>query len=240
MILAKALGALWLVFLLTCVALFVPAGTLSWTAGWIFLLLFFGWMTVLALWLSRHDPGLLMERLSLLKADQPVWDRIWVLLCYALSLAWLVLISLDARRWHRLQAPLWLQLLGALLLLCALTMIVATMRTNRFLSPLVRLQSERGHTLVSDGPYASVRHPLYSGACLFYLGVPLFLGSWEGFACAPLFMGLLYLRAVLEERLLCRALPGYEQYMQEVPRRFLPRFSSRRQRHTSLADGKDR
>ena len=163
-----------------------------------------------------------------------------MLLCYALSLAWLVLISLDARRWHRWQTPLWLHLLGALLLLCALTMIVATMRTNRFLSPLVRLQGERGHTLVSDGPYAYVRHPLYSGACLFYLGVPLFLGSWEGFACAPLFMGLLYLRAVLEERLLSHVLPGYEQYLTEVRRRFLPRFSSRRQRPPSLADGKDR
>jgi len=74
-ILAKALIAELLVFVLAAMALFVPAGTLLWYPGWIFLIAFFGFMATLATYLSKHDPGLLAERIVLVKVDEPAWDK---------------------------------------------------------------------------------------------------------------------------------------------------------------------
>jgi protein-S-isoprenylcysteine O-methyltransferase Ste14 len=214
-------GAIWL---LTALLLFFSAGRLSWPAGWIFFSLFFGFVLFLSLYLLRTNASLLNERLALLRRGQPVWDQIWVLCFYLLSLAWLSLMPLDAVRWQWSQIPLWAASVGLVLLLCALAGIFVTIRENRYLSPLVRLQFERGHTLVSTGPYAHLRHPLYTSAFLFYAGVPLLLGSWLGFACTPIFIGLLIMRAVLEERMLRHTLPGYDTYMKQVTRRFVPRI----------------
>jgi len=212
------------VWLFAALVLFLPAGTLAWPAGWIFFVIFFGFVLLLSCWLLLKNPSLLEERLTLLRRDQPFWDQLFLLCFYLLSSFWLALMPLDAVRFNFSRMPVFLQVIGVLLLLCTLGGIFVTIRENRYLSPLVRLQVERGHTLVSTGPYAYLRHPLYASAFLFYAGVPLLLGSWLGFACAPIFIGLLILRAVLEERMLRHTLPGYDAYMKRVTRRFIPRI----------------
>jgi protein-S-isoprenylcysteine O-methyltransferase Ste14 len=210
------------VWLLAILALFLFAGTPSWPAGWIFLILFFGFVFGLSLWLLKHNPALLAERLVIIRQDQPAWDRMWVLCFYLLSLTWLSLMPLDAVRWHWSNMPAFFQVLGLFLLFCSLLGIFLTIRENHYLSPLVRLQRERGHTLISTGPYAHLRHPLYSSAFLFYTGTSLLLGSWWGLGCAPVFIGLMVWRAVQEERFLRHGLPGYHVYMIKVKRRFIP------------------
>ena len=97
-----------------------------------------------------------------------------------------------------------------------------TFRENSFLSPAVRIQTERAQTVVSTGPYAYVRHPMYAGFVLFTLGTTLLLGSWYGLLGGLLLIGMVARRAVLEERALQEELEGYSAYMTRVRYRFVP------------------
>jgi protein-S-isoprenylcysteine O-methyltransferase Ste14 len=212
------------VWLLSILALFGPAGTLAWCPGWIFFASFFGFVFWLSIWLTRHDPDLLNARLAILKADQPGWDRVWVLSFYVLSLVWFALMPVDAVRCRWSHMPGWIIGFGLVLLMSALVGIFLTIRANRFLSPVVHLQHARGQVVISSGPYGLVRHPLYSSASLFYLSVPLVLGSWFGLITAPVFIVLMAGRAIGEEKLLSQGLPGYRTYAKQVPWRFVPKL----------------
>jgi protein-S-isoprenylcysteine O-methyltransferase Ste14 len=218
LLVAQSIG----LFLALALALFAPAGTLAWPVGWLYLVLFFGFFLGVNAWLSRHNPGLLEERSRLSRGDQKGWDKTLFPLLLALVFAWLMFISVDAGRFHWSPEPLWLQVVGAVVLLCSFYLFFLTFRENSYLSTVVRLQSERGHCVISTGPYHYVRHPMYAGFLLFMTGTPLFLGSWYGALLGLAFMLMLARRAVLEERTLQAALPGYAAYMAQVAYRFVP------------------
>ena len=131
------------------------------------------------------------------------------LLLYNLFLfAWMVLMPLDAVRFHWSQVPLVLQVVGAMALVGSFLLISLTFRENSFLSPTVRIQEERGQTVISTGPYHYVRHPMYAGGLLLFLGTPLLLGSWYGLLLVLVMIPGGAVRAVLEERVLREELPG--------------------------------
>ena len=115
-----------------------------------------------------------------------------------------------------------LQVLGALAILVSIVAIRAVFRANSFAAPVVKIQAERGHKVSDSGPYAYVRHPMYAWAIPFLVGTPLLLGSWFGFACVPVLIVGLAVRAVLEERVLCAQLDGYGEYAARVRYRFVP------------------
>jgi protein-S-isoprenylcysteine O-methyltransferase Ste14 len=96
------------------------------------------------------------------------------------------------------------------------------MHENSFAAPVVKVQRERGHHVISSGPYAWVRHPMYSGGILFCVGIPLLLGSWWGLVISPVFAVLFAVRAGIEERELIAGLPGYGDYATRVRYRLLP------------------
>jgi protein-S-isoprenylcysteine O-methyltransferase Ste14 len=218
----KAKALLWqaITFLVMGLALFVPAGTASWFAAWAYLILFFVYGASLTLWLLRHDPGLLEERMGV--RPQKAWDKVFIAVLFVVFLVWLVLMPLDAVRfqWSRMAA--WLQVVGAIVLLFSYYIFYLTDRENPYLSGVVRVQKDRGQTVVSTGPYRHVRHPMYAGGFLYFLGTALFLGSWYGVLFGPVFAGMLAVRAVLEERLLREQLKGYDAYMARVKYRFIP------------------
>lgn len=218
----KALGFLVVSFLLMAAALFLAAGTLIWLAGWIWLILLHGWMLVGIVLLLKYNPGLLQERLSASQPNQKAWDKVFLLLFYLLLLAWLVLMPLDAVRFHWSQVPLLLQVFGALALVGSFPLMFLTFRENSFLSSTVRIQQERGQTVVSTGPYHYVRHPLYASGILLFLGTSLLLGSWYGLLLALAMIPIVAVRAVLEERALREELPGYDAYMAQVKYRLIP------------------
>jgi protein-S-isoprenylcysteine O-methyltransferase Ste14 len=202
--------------------LFVPAGTLHWPAAWVFL----GTIAVLGigcgLWLAKTDPALLAERMRpIMQSDQPAADKKFMLAFGLVALIWFLAIGLD-RRYHASNVPLALQALGWAMLLLSTGFIMWVMRENSFAAPVVKLQTERGHRVVSRGPYAWVRHPMYSGTLLFFLGAPLLLGSWWGVALSPLFAILFAVRAGIEERALIAGLPGYADYTTRVRYRLVP------------------
>jgi protein-S-isoprenylcysteine O-methyltransferase Ste14 len=202
--------------------LFVSAGTLHWPAAWVFL----GTNAILGLgcglWLAKTDPALLAERMRPTMQDgQPAADKKFMLAFGFAALIWLVTIGLD-RRLHGSDVPLSLQALGLAMLLLCTGFIMWVLRENSFAAPVVKVQAERGHHVVSTGPYAFVRHPMYSGIVLFFIGVPLLLGSWWGVALSPLFVVLFAIRSRIEERALIAGLPGYADYAARVHYRLLP------------------
>ncbi|MBV9690930.1 MAG: isoprenylcysteine carboxylmethyltransferase family protein [Ktedonobacteraceae bacterium] len=210
-------------FVVFALVQFLAAGTIVWPAGWAFLILFFGFTITLSRWLLRHNPGLLTERMTGIgKPDQKTWDKVFYLIVTVIFLAWLVLMPFDAVRFHWSQMPGWLQVVGALLLLCSFYLFFLTFQENPYLSPAVRVQTEREQTVVSTGPYHYVRHPMYGTFIIFMVGTTLLLGSWYGLFLGLILVVAIALRAVLEERTLRAELSGYDEYMAQVKYRLIP------------------
>lgn len=203
--------------------LFLPAGDPAWPQGWAFLLLFWGCCVALGVWLRRADPELFAERLrSPMGADQKPRDRA-VMGAISLGMgAWIVFMALDARRLRWSAAPLWAELLGALLIVFAFLGWVTVLRANSFATTRVRLQPERGQTVISAGPYGVVRHPMYAYALLLMIGTPLLLGSLWGLLWLVLFLPLLGARLLGEEAMLKEGLAGYRDYAARVRYRLVP------------------
>jgi len=205
------------------IALFLPAGTLAWTAGWIYLLLMFGFSIAISFWLMRFNPDLLAERLTGIgRPDQKTWDKFFLAFIGIAFFAWVIVMGLDAVRFRWSQVPRWLQVMGAILLLGSFYIFYLTFRENSYLSPAVRIQTERAQKVVSTGPYRYVRHPMYAGFIPFAFGTALLLGSWFGLFGGLLLIVMVAWRAVQEERVLREELEGYSSYMTRVKYRFIP------------------
>lgn len=203
--------------------LFVAAGDVSWPAAWVYLAENLGLSIAIVVWLARHDPALLQERMALrLHRDQMAWDRIFLLLFVASFVAWFVLMALDARRFGWSQMPLLLQIVGAAAIAGCMALVREVFRVNSFAVPQVRAQTARTQTVISTGPYAVLRHPMYSGALLYFFGTPLLLGSWLGLAGGLLMSIGFGARAIGEEAMLRRDLPGYDAYAARVRWRMVP------------------
>ncbi len=203
--------------------LFLAAGDWHWPQAWVFLVEIGLSSLMVGVWLLRHDPALLASRLSApVRRDQLPWDRVFMVVVIVLFLGWMVLIALDARRFGWSRTPLAAQMVGGALIALGTVVVWRVFRYNTFAAPQVRLQVERGHRVVTDGPYRIVRHPMYAGAVLWLLGMPLLLGSWWGVAAVPFMTAGLALRALGEERLLRRELTGYEEYARKVRFRLIP------------------
>ena len=203
--------------------LFLPAGTLAWPAAWAYLVMLFGFTIGITVWLSRFNPELLEERMSGIgKANQKRWDKVFLAALLPVFFGWHVAMALDAVRFRWAPVPQWLQWIGAGTLFASFYVMYLTFRENTYLSPAVRIQSDRGQTVVSTGPYRHVRHPLYAGFILFTVGTALLLGSAYGVLGALVLNALIAWRATREEQVLQRELAGYREYMTRVKYRFIP------------------
>ena len=217
---ALAQGAM---FLLTyAVPLWIPGGIQAWLTAWIFLAIWFGFNHGILAWLYMRDPALLQERLQVETRNRPTWDKLLTLLLYSAIFLWLLFMAFDVVRWHWSPVDSYLQVAGTALLVCSCCLLFSVFRENTYLSMAVRVQSERGQTVISTGPYRVVRHPMYAAMLFFIVGAPLLLGSWLGIPLGILVMLILAWRAVLEEGALRRELPGYAAYMARVKYRLIP------------------
>ncbi|WP_018321872.1 isoprenylcysteine carboxylmethyltransferase family protein [Bradyrhizobium sp. WSM2793] len=202
--------------------LFASAGTLRWPSAWVFLATCTLLGPLCGWWLYRIDPALLAERLRpVLQKDQPAADKLFMSVFVLAMLAWLVLIGID-RRLQSSDMPVALQAFGLALFLASTLFTMWVFRENSFAAPVVKLQAERAQRVISTGPYAHVRHPMYSGMVLFFAGVPLLLGSWWGLVMVPILVLLFAIRIGIEERTLRDGLAGYDDYAERVRYRLLP------------------
>jgi protein-S-isoprenylcysteine O-methyltransferase Ste14 len=203
--------------------IFLAAGTIRYAGGWLWLGEMVAVSIVMATHLLRVDPGLLRERLKPpVQKGQPLADKLVLIPILLLMFGGMGLMAADAARWRWSPAPPAAQGAGCALLLASVLFMYWTMRANSFAAPVVKLQKERGQAVVTTGPYAFVRHPLYLGALFYIAATSLTLGSYGGLAAVPLLAPLLALRIAIEERTLRAGLPGYEDYARRVRWRLLP------------------
>jgi protein-S-isoprenylcysteine O-methyltransferase Ste14 len=158
-------------------ALFGGAGRADWPAAWLFTAIFVVYLTMGATYFVRRNPELLQERMSRGR-NVPLWDRVLIRFYRVLTHALFLTAALDAGRFRWSQVPIAAQMLGLAGVFCAFAVIWWCTASNPFLSSHVRLQTDRGHTVVQDGPYRFVRHPMYTSLIVLMFGTALLLGSW--------------------------------------------------------------
>jgi protein-S-isoprenylcysteine O-methyltransferase Ste14 len=202
--------------------LFVPAGTIHYWQAWVYLSIFFGAATVTTLYLLRRDRALLERRMSGGPTAEKRPTQRFVMLGTSLGfVALLVVPGLDHRfGWSRV--PLYVIVTGDVLVAVGFYLIVLVYRENTFASATI--QVAEGQKVVSTGPYAVVRHPMYASATLYLLGTPLALGSYWGLIPLAVTLPFLVWRLFDEEKLLAESLPGYTDYQQKIPHRLVPRI----------------
>ena len=210
-----------LMFLVMGSALLGGAGRWNWWEGWAFLIIYFLIALASALWLLRTRPELAHER-SQPGQNVKKWDNVLLGVNLLLTLALYAVIGLDAGRFGWSRMPLWVRAVGLLGFIPAFGLPLWASKVNAYLSSRVRIQDDRGHEVVAEGPYRTVRHPMYVGMILYNISVPLVLGSWWGLAVGGVMIAMVVLRTALEDRTLQRELPGYNEYSQRVRYRLFP------------------
>jgi len=203
--------------------IFAAAGTMEYTGGWLYLGIMIATSIAFGAHMLRVDPGLLKERLKPpVQKDQPFADKLLVVPILLLILGGMGFMAADAVRWRWSIMPPSVQWAGCGLLLAAFWFIYWTMRTNSFAAPVVKIQKDRGQKVITTGPYAIVRHPMYFGTLFYIAGTSLVLGSWWGLAMVPILALLFGIRIGIEEQTLRMGLEGYDDYAHHVRWRLIP------------------
>jgi protein-S-isoprenylcysteine O-methyltransferase Ste14 len=200
--------------------LFVPAGTLHYWQAWVYLAVFIGASTLITIDLMRRDRALLARRLEGgASAEKEPIQKIIMLLAAIAFAALLAVPALD-HRFRYSDIPVTAVALGDVMALIGFCVVARVYRENSFTSATVYVAESQ--TLISTGPYAIVRHPMYMGVALFLLGTPFALASYWAFPPMALLLGLMIWRLLDEERMLAGNLPGYIEYQRQVRYRLLP------------------
>lgn len=216
----KRMVVVFLYFLgLTAILLFA-AGTWQWPAAWLYIGLTFASFFIAGIWLMRHRPQIINERGRKGAGTKP-FDKLFAKLYLPLPFLLPLVAGLDYRfGWSSM--PDILTAVGFLGLIPGSILPYWAMAVNEYLVTTVRIQTDRGHQVCTNGPYRYVRHPMYMGAILSAIGTPLLLGSWWALGVGFLATMLFTWRTAKENQMLQAELPGYAAYAQQVRFRLLP------------------
>jgi protein-S-isoprenylcysteine O-methyltransferase Ste14 len=197
--------------------LFLPAGGFSFWNGWLFAGLLFLPMLLLGAVLLIKAPDLLKKRLN--AKEKQGAQRGVVALSALIFLCGFVVAGLDFRfGWSHV--PLWAVIAASAILLVSYALYAEVMRENAYLSRTVEVQE--GQKVIDTGLYAAVRHPMYAVTLWLFLAIPVVLGSWWALACFALYIPVIVVRIINEEKLLTRELSGYAEYKTRVKFRLVP------------------
>ncbi|MCJ7823394.1 MAG: isoprenylcysteine carboxylmethyltransferase family protein, partial [Anaerolineales bacterium] len=204
--------------------IFLAAGTLHWSMGWWYYAISVSATLLSRLLALRVSPDLLVERgSSTSAANIKSWDRILSsMVGLVVPVVMLFVIGLDHRFSWSPPLPAWVAPSSLIVLVLGYLLSTWAFLVNRFFSSVVRIQSERGHTVIMDGPYRWLRHPGYLGGLFAIIATPLMLGSLWAFIPCAIYIVLLVTRTALEDRTLQEELPGYREYAQQTRYRLLP------------------
>jgi protein-S-isoprenylcysteine O-methyltransferase Ste14 len=208
---------------LMALVLFLPVGNWLWPQGWAFMIIFTVGSIASVAFLAKRDPALLASRFDIsARKDQPWWDRVFLLVFIAFWFVWFAFMAADAERWHLSPVPVALNVVGGVLIVAGFASTIPVLTANSFAAPVIEVQTGRSQHVIDTGPYAWVRHPMYSTASLYLIGLPLLFGSWWGLIGSAIIMFAMAWRSIGEENTLRRGLPGYAEYMQRVRYRLVP------------------
>lgn len=216
-LLTEALAKFICGLLLVGFLIFLPAGTLSYTYGWLLIGLLFVPMLIAGFVMLAKSPDFLKKRLDA-KEKQGI-QKCVVALSGLMFIAGFVVAGLDYRfGWS--QIPMPVTMIASVLFLVAYALYAEVMRENAYLSRTVKV--EEGQTVVDTGLYGVVRHPMYAVTMLLFLMIPLILGSWYAILAFVFYPVIIIVRLKNEEELLTKELPGYAEYKQKVKYRIIP------------------
>ena len=221
---------LWLQFAvrmtLFAIALMWPAGSWHWWEAWVLVALWTAYGLVLTPYLMRHDPALLAERLKLvpLQKDQKSWDKVLMLLFFIAGISLYLVPGFDVVRYQWSEPlPLWMRITAMLVHIPCFLLLGWVMRENTYLAQVVKIDKARGHKVITTGPYALVRHPMYTVVIVLLYVVPVALGSRYALIIALFLTILLIVRTYFEDRTLYKELEGYPEYTQQTLYRLIPK-----------------
>ena len=197
--------------------LFIPAGTLRWRGGWLFMGLLFIPMFCAGLVMMKKDPELLKKRLN--AKEQEAEQKTVLALSAAMFLASFIVAGLNYR-FSWITMPSWVVWLGSIVFLLAYLMYAEVLRENSYLSRTIEVQENQ--EVISTGLYGIVRHPMYSATVLLFLAMPLILGSLISFVIMFAYIPIITKRIKNEEQVLEEGLKGYKEYKEKVKYRLLP------------------
>ena len=203
------------------VALFWSAGRIDWWPAWAAIVVWLAWFTATDIIILRFNPDLMAERLTPPKGAK-AWDRAILSILRLTQLVRYVLAGLDQRYGWTGSVPLAAQIAALTVCVLSYALLAWAMASNIFFSQIVRIQSDRGHAVATDGPYRYVRHPGYVGAILFELAMSILLASWWALIASGVCAILFIIRTALEDRTLQTELTGYVDYARRVRYRLLP------------------
>jgi protein-S-isoprenylcysteine O-methyltransferase Ste14 len=201
--------------------LFWAAGRVDWIWGWSFVAVLDGNLFATMVVLLPRRPDLLAER-SGLRPGTKKWDLVLAPLTAHGTWLTAIVAALDLRFGWSAGFELSGHLSGLVLVTGSCVTVLWAMLSNRFFAATVRIQTERGHTVATAGPYRFVRHPGYGGTLLFYAGIPALLGSAWAYLASAAGLTALVLRTLLEDITLRSELPGYQYYAARVRYRLIP------------------
>ena len=210
--------------LLTPAALLLIGGDLRWTMAWVYIFITLAGVIGSRLLALKKNPEMLAERSRFTQAEgTPAWDRVLVPVVALIGpFAMIIVAGLDHRYdWGPVINPVW-QAVFLVIVAISVLVVVWAMLTNAYFSAVVRIQRDRGQTVVSSGPYAAVRHPAYAASLISSLAAPLALDAVWALVPALVMIIALVIRTELEDRLLQKELPGYAEYAARVRYRLLP------------------
>ena len=202
--------------------LFGTAGTFDWPEAWVYLVIQFGWSAGLTVFLWKHDIELLKDRLNISKKTAKRWDKILSIVIIPVYVPYLVIPGFDAVRYQWSYVPLWAKVLCFGLVMLSFCWISWVMKENTYLSRFVEIQEDRGHKVITTGPYRFVRHPMYVGATVITLSLAVALGSLYALIPAAGLVVYFVVRTALEDKMLNNELEGYKEYAQRTKYRLVP------------------
>lgn len=200
--------------------LFIPAGTLNYWQGWVYMAVFIIASAAYSVYLAIHDPDLLKRRTEAgISYEKEPAQKIIIFLLFAASIVLVVLPSLDVRFGWSL-VPWYVSIIGDVLVAFSFYIFYLVSKVNTYAAANIRV--EEGQKVISTGLYGFVRHPMYFGAMFLFIGTPLALGSWWTLLLVPAFLSILVARILNEEKILTRDLLGYTEYQKKVTTRLIP------------------
>jgi protein-S-isoprenylcysteine O-methyltransferase Ste14 len=219
----KALFLTVIILAITAVFFFVAAaGRFDLPRAWIYFIALFVCFVTTTILIARFNPELLIHRLKK-HSGTKTWDQVLMRLTNLFGVYFPIIIAgLDTGRYQWSSIDPRFMILGLVLLFAGNSLTAWAMVKNTHFEPVVRIQGDRSHQVVSDGPYRFVRHPGYLGGLLFYFSTPLILGSAYAFIPAAIGTVLITLRTALEDRTLRKELSGYHQFAEHTRYRLLP------------------
>ena len=201
--------------------LFLSAGPIDWIAAWLFLGTYALFILTVGIWVARKHPDVVNERGKIARNAKP-WDKVLMTIYTVMLFVLFGVAGLDAGRYGWSMMPPVVQMVGYGGFLLASAVTYWAMAVNPFLATIVRIQADRGHYVVTTGPYRYVRHPMYAMMFLMWPGIALLLGSWWALIPALVIIVVFVIRTALEDKTLHTELPGYAEYAQHTRYRLLP------------------